>query len=59
MSGPGIAPRASAPLWLALAALLSIDAALDWRGALQRIAEAAFLTWFIVCGAWLRRPAQT
>jgi len=46
-------------LWLALAALLSIDAALDWRGALQRIAEAAFLTWFIVCGVWLRRPAQT
>ncbi|WBQ13491.1 DUF998 domain-containing protein [Hyphomonadaceae bacterium BL14] len=44
---------------IALAALLSIDAALDWRGALQRIAEAAFLTWFIVCGVWLRRPAQT
>lgn len=39
----------------AITALFAIEAWLEWRGGLQRTAEAAFLIWFIACGSWLRR----
>lgn len=41
---------------LAFAALFAIEALPQWRGALQRTAEAAFLIWFVACGWWLSRP---
>lgn len=40
---------------IALVALMAIEALFEWRGALQRTAEAAFLIWFVACGVWLKR----
>jgi hypothetical protein len=38
---------------------MAIEALFEWRGALQRTAEAAFLIWFVACGVWLRgRPRR-
>lgn len=39
----------------AVTALFAIEAFAEWRGALQRLAEAAFLIWFVACGWWLSR----
>lgn len=40
---------------IALVALMAIEGFAEWRGALQRTAEAAFLIWFLACGWWLKR----
>lgn len=40
---------------VAFATLSALEALPEWRGALQRTAEAAFLIWFVACGWWLRK----
>jgi len=40
---------------VAFTALSGLEALPEWRGALQRTAEAAFLIWFVACGWWLRK----